>query len=397
MRLAATPTDAAWGSRLAPLDCWTRPEVSPGTKYRLLALLPVRDRQALLPACLDSLRGAVDGVVALDDGSEDHTPRILREDPLVVRILHRQRRDLAEWDDAANRYLLHQAVSHFCPEWTLVIDSDEELEGSFRDHRETLLGAPASVRAYAFPLVSTDGERISAPIHLPRMYRYVGDAPFAQRRLHGLPIPLSVLEQETRLLSIRFFHHSGTDRQRRERFEKYRVADPHREFQDSYDNLLRPKTVHPLLPPEPELRMDDYWIENAHRPRFFTGDEDGPTRNDRSRHGDRFREAVALLGEVMIERVVLKERIERRRYRVVHVDVPSLSWEVEPELAWLVEHFRIVRRPDELAAAFTRTWRSAVAEAGETLLLFLHEGLERGLFAHGVRRLFRDDACRGTK
>ncbi|MEP9390176.1 glycosyltransferase [Mesorhizobium sp. KR9-304] len=78
----------------------------------------VRDEAAMIPGCLESLRGHVDEVVVVDTGSVDATPQIVAS--FGARLLHHK------WDGdfsaARNRAL--DAVSG---DWVLYIDADERL------------------------------------------------------------------------------------------------------------------------------------------------------------------------------------------------------------------------------------------------------------------------------
>ncbi len=92
----------------------SRPDGSP----RLSLCLVARDEEALLPGCLESVRGAVDELVVVDTGSTDRTREIARAAGALV--LERP------WDDdfAAPRNL---AARHATGDWILVLDADERL------------------------------------------------------------------------------------------------------------------------------------------------------------------------------------------------------------------------------------------------------------------------------
>ena len=94
----------------------------------LVCLLPARNAAADLPDWLAGVRGWVDAVVALDDGSTDETGELLAADPLVRVVLRNPRREsYAGWDDAANRNRLLAAAGELEPEWVLSLDADERI------------------------------------------------------------------------------------------------------------------------------------------------------------------------------------------------------------------------------------------------------------------------------
>ncbi len=78
----------------------------------------VRDEAALLPACLDAARAAVDEIVLLDTGSQDGTLELARAAGARVAS--------AEWSDdfAAAR---NRALELAQGDWVLVLDADERL------------------------------------------------------------------------------------------------------------------------------------------------------------------------------------------------------------------------------------------------------------------------------
>lgn len=57
------------------------------SRLRIVCVLQVRNEARCLPGCLDHLRGHVDGIVALDDGSTDGTADILRREPMLLELL----------------------------------------------------------------------------------------------------------------------------------------------------------------------------------------------------------------------------------------------------------------------------------------------------------------------
>lgn len=106
----------------------------PGVGITLAACLIVKNEEAVLPRCLDSVREICDEIVVVDTGSTDRTVEIASS--YGAKIGH------FEWCDdfsAARNASLDLATSH----WVLWIDADEELtpeswnairEGLIRNH-----------------------------------------------------------------------------------------------------------------------------------------------------------------------------------------------------------------------------------------------------------------------
>ena len=104
------------------------------TRLKDIALcMIVRDEEAMLPACLASVRDAVDDLVVVDTGSRDGTKRIAQE--AGARVF-----DFTWCDDfAAAR---NEALRHARAKWVLVLDADERLApGSARALRAAVSAA----------------------------------------------------------------------------------------------------------------------------------------------------------------------------------------------------------------------------------------------------------------
>ncbi|MDB4949328.1 MAG: glycosyl transferase family 2 [Gemmatimonadetes bacterium] len=88
------------------------------TPTRISVCLIVRDEEAFLPACLNSVRGVAAEVVVVDTGSIDSTVRIARDAGCVV--IHRAWTD----DYAAAR---NAGIDAAAGDWILCLDADERL------------------------------------------------------------------------------------------------------------------------------------------------------------------------------------------------------------------------------------------------------------------------------
>lgn len=92
----------------------------------IIALLQARDEERFLPGWLENVAPAVDGIVALDDGSTDKTGDLLRAHPKVLEVL--QKPTGATWDERGNQVALVKAGRRHGATWFLVVDADERLE-----------------------------------------------------------------------------------------------------------------------------------------------------------------------------------------------------------------------------------------------------------------------------
>ena len=140
---------------------------------RLTLCAIVRDEEALLPACLASVRDAVDAIVVVDTGSTDRSVEIARG--AGAKILQRTWSD----DFAAAR---NAALSEVADGWVLVLDADERLvEGSERALRAAMaagrvdwgllaLHAADSLEAAPEDVVAGRGRR-GEPVLSPRLMR----------------------------------------------------------------------------------------------------------------------------------------------------------------------------------------------------------------------------------
>ena len=89
------------------------------------AVMIVRDEEANLAKCLDSIKDVVDEIVIVDTGSADKTMDIARSYPTVKLYEH-------EWTDSfseARNYSIQMANENTDCDWFLIIDADEMLMG----------------------------------------------------------------------------------------------------------------------------------------------------------------------------------------------------------------------------------------------------------------------------
>jgi glycosyltransferase involved in cell wall biosynthesis len=251
-------------------------------------VLQLRNESAYLEGCLAHLRDHVDGFIALDDGSTDDTPRILRaESRLLDCITHPARPDHV-WNELENKRQLLQRAKSLGADWVLCCDADERYETAFLQRLHGIAGRFPAASAACFYVKLRElwdtpahyrvdgiwGEKARARFFsLPEAIEY-GRNP----ALHGEWFPEHTRRHGRMLHIDHNLYHLKTirreDRIRRRDF--YKRLDPHNRFQSmgydylaeegeglaleriaagrEYDFSTLPDTLKPLLPAVPASR-----------------------------------------------------------------------------------------------------------------------------------------------
>jgi glycosyltransferase involved in cell wall biosynthesis len=170
---------------------------------RLTVLLQARNEAHLLPGWLENVGDAVDGIVALDDGSTDGTAEVLRDHPKLVELL--QNKPGQPWDERANQVALLQAARRHGADWILCLDADERLELAFTTRARDLLDSADrdGVKVYRFTLRELWDDpcqyRIDGVWSMKTLCRLFKNDPghrrFDPRKLHRFWMPLELVAQ----------------------------------------------------------------------------------------------------------------------------------------------------------------------------------------------------------
>jgi hypothetical protein len=204
-------------------------------------LLQVRDEMEHLPSLFQNIRGQVDGVIALDDGSIDGSREFLEAQPEVLEFIANPP-DRPEWDEVGNHRALVQAGLAHGADWFVCLDADERVEARFRSRVERLIrrGEAEGVGAYAVRLrelwdhpkrYRVDG--IWGKKAPPRLFKALADHQFDDRAFHSFKAPLQAKHNGTFKVADLNVYHLGMLRpeDRKARRARYESLDPECRFQ----------------------------------------------------------------------------------------------------------------------------------------------------------------------
>lgn len=230
-------------------------------RSHLTVLVPARNAGHRLPDWLDSVGRYAGSVIALDDGSTDDTRAVLEAHPIVAQVLTNPVRPTYRgWDDLENRQRLVYAALSLGANWLLFLDADESIDDGDAKALQGFLQREAQPGfAYGFEvfrMIEDIGEYDPHSLWVFRLFAASDAAqPLGSQRLHFVPVPNGIPRRNWLFTSLRIRHHASmTAEHRAARFQKYREADPHNEYQGDYTNLLRePTLVQPWPERSPEL------------------------------------------------------------------------------------------------------------------------------------------------
>jgi hypothetical protein len=213
----------------------------PARRFRLLAVLAVRNEARFLPGWFDAVLPHVDGVIALDDGSTDETPDLLAGRSEVLELI-RIPASRPHWDEVGNHRLLVAAALRHHADWILALDADERPERDFRARAERVIrrGSLLGIEAYALRLLELwDSEETYRVDGLwgrkivARLFRALDDHRFDARALHGIKAPLQASwHGRFPVADLRLYHLRMIGAEdRANRRLRYEMLDPNCEFQ----------------------------------------------------------------------------------------------------------------------------------------------------------------------
>jgi hypothetical protein len=238
-----------------------------------VCLVPARNAEHHLPACLDSAARFADAIVALDDGSTDDTWAVLKTSPHVAIVLSNPPRPSYEgWDDSANRNRLLRAAAQLAPSWIVSLDADERVPpDDAAALREFITTDALPGCAYGFQHFRMWGnECVPHFTWIYRLFSFRKEQAFPARRLHFDPVSTDIHRERWVRTTIRVQHVGASDEEGRlAHVAKYRQADPTAEYGVNFGGLAeRPATLrawHARPPGLPVLAPPEWAIAASAR------------------------------------------------------------------------------------------------------------------------------------
>ena len=166
----------------------------------LSACLIVKDEEEMLPACLESIRDAVDEIVVYDTGSSDGTVAIARAAGAVVIE--------GSWHDDFAR-ARNAALAGATGEWVLSIDADETLQADPAALRHQLAEVGEGIEAFLTSIENLFGPGNARSVHTAiRVFRRANAV--WHHRIHEQVAPVDDPDRTfscSFLAAVRLLHH----------------------------------------------------------------------------------------------------------------------------------------------------------------------------------------------
>ena len=225
----------------------------PNRTPSIILLVQFHNEIERLPGFFASVVPHVDGIIGLNDGSNDGSADYFTAQPKVLTVIHRPIRDPHQWDEPANRRALIAASHDYQPDWILALDVDERLDKYFRRDANRaiqlanlLRRSVISLRLYELwnspSTYRMDG--IWGKKRRNRLFRWTPDHQISSVALHG---PWTSTTRQVKPKSLKTglrIYHLGmiSEDLRIKRVEKYRQLDPKNQYQSIGYDYLNDKT-----------------------------------------------------------------------------------------------------------------------------------------------------------
>jgi|GEM_PF-1860144 len=221
-------------------------------KYRLIVLVAIYNESKHVKSFLNNLSDKCDGIIMLDDGSDDSSYSEFNSDKLILKV--QKQREC--FDDLHNRNTLLELAFFFNVDWLMFLDLDERIDDRFEKIEDLL---DTKIMVYNFNFVNIwnnpnlyrkdlDVKSVSHKDGIFQRFRlfksigFLAINPADKRRLHFPPVPYLQRTGRSKIL----IHHLGmaSEYDRKRKYEFYIREDNNTVYQNNnYDFLLDKKCV----------------------------------------------------------------------------------------------------------------------------------------------------------
>lgn len=212
-------------------------------EHKIIALVQSYNESEIIAEFLEHIEMYCDGIILLDDGSEDDTFLLAESKKIILKVKKSRER----FNDLENRNILLNLGSFFSAEWFYFIDVDER----FSDRYESVYDVikEKDIDSVSFNLV-----------HLwDREYYYRKDYPYSQngvqrkwrmfrnygrmqinsnQELHFQPIPYCNKKYDSCIL---IYHYGMLKKENREKKYLFYLNEDKKKNQSNYDHLISEK------------------------------------------------------------------------------------------------------------------------------------------------------------
>jgi hypothetical protein len=221
----------------------------------VFCITAVRNEARYLPGFLNHLRGHIDGIIALDDSSTDHSLELLQRHSAVLSVLRERNNAVSHGNETSNRFRLLQEAARLGARWVLCGDADERFEEAFlgRIRSEMETGERAGQHVRCLKIVNLwnsdkhyrkDGR--CGPRWTPRMFRV--PARFSQRpqAMHQAWFPPEMDHIPRTNMNAYLYHLRMIEKaDRLARYKKFKAIDPGNRHQAiGYGHLIDEAGLH---------------------------------------------------------------------------------------------------------------------------------------------------------
>lgn len=203
-------------------------------KFRSVILMPVFNEQKHVPEVLLHLDKYCDGIILLDDGSNDQTYEVAASQKLILKIKKKRQNT---FDDLGNRNLLLDIASFFRADWFLFMDADERFDSrwplrtpalaleKFDTGCFYLVHLWDTKKTYRSDIPESGPTEKSGIIHRWRIFRNKGRMNIVNdNKLHFPTIPYV---SKKVILPVLILHYGMMDKEVRvKKYSKYIIEDP---------------------------------------------------------------------------------------------------------------------------------------------------------------------------